>query len=204
MWDRWFTRTTCPSEGGPSYSGYSCSKTQCGTGGSREPPVPVKGVQDPSYLHMSFYSGYSCSKTQCGTGGPREPPVPVKVVPDPSYLHMTFVVEELTSTQNSWESIFLFFIRCPADWSSRSKTSTVARFADSSWLQLEVTVARFADSSFFLFSSAYGAHMRGAKLLEPFFCQTALSPSALLVGNPCHKTPTHKQSAGMLWSSALI
>ena len=27
------------------YSGYSCWKTQCGTGGSREPLVPVKGVQ---------------------------------------------------------------------------------------------------------------------------------------------------------------
>ena len=25
--------------------GYSCSKTQCGTGGSRDSPVPVKGVQ---------------------------------------------------------------------------------------------------------------------------------------------------------------
>ena len=63
MRDRWRARATCPSEGGPSYSGYSCSKTQCGTGGSREAPVPVKGVQDPSYLHMSCDSGYSCSKT---------------------------------------------------------------------------------------------------------------------------------------------
>ncbi len=31
-------------EGGHSYSGYRSSKTQCGTGGSREPAVPVKGV----------------------------------------------------------------------------------------------------------------------------------------------------------------
>ena len=28
MWDRWFARTTCPAG-------------QCGTGGSREPPVPI-------------------------------------------------------------------------------------------------------------------------------------------------------------------
>ena len=32
-------------EGGHSYSGYRSSKTQCGTGGSREPPVPVKEVR---------------------------------------------------------------------------------------------------------------------------------------------------------------
>ncbi len=31
-------------EGGHSYSGYRSAKTQCGTGGSREPAVPVKGV----------------------------------------------------------------------------------------------------------------------------------------------------------------
>ena len=31
--------------GDPSYSGYRCSKPPRGTGGSREPPVPVKGVQ---------------------------------------------------------------------------------------------------------------------------------------------------------------
>ena len=30
---------------GVFYSGYSCSKTQSGTGGSREAPVPVKRVQ---------------------------------------------------------------------------------------------------------------------------------------------------------------
>ena len=39
------TRCICPDERDPSYSGYSCSKPPRGTGGSREPPVPVKGVQ---------------------------------------------------------------------------------------------------------------------------------------------------------------
>ena len=55
MWDKWFARATCPSEEGPSYSGYSCSKTQCGTGGSREPPVSMKVVPDTSYMHMTFF-----------------------------------------------------------------------------------------------------------------------------------------------------
>ena len=35
----------CPAQMDPSYSGYSCWKPPCGTGGSPEPPVPVKGVQ---------------------------------------------------------------------------------------------------------------------------------------------------------------
>ena len=33
----------------------SARKPFTGTGASRESPVPVKGVQDPSYLHMSFF-----------------------------------------------------------------------------------------------------------------------------------------------------
>ena len=47
-------------EGGHSYSGYRSSKTQCGTGGSREPPVPVEGVQAIRAIERygKRYSGY--------------------------------------------------------------------------------------------------------------------------------------------------
>jgi len=46
------------------------SKTQSGTGGSREPPVPGKGG--------SSYLSARCSKPKSRIGGSREPPVPRK------------------------------------------------------------------------------------------------------------------------------
>ena len=55
------TRRICPDERDSSYSGYSCSKPPRGTGGSREPPVPVKGVQ-------AILAKYSCLDTPCRSG----------------------------------------------------------------------------------------------------------------------------------------
>ena len=66
---------------GVFYLCYSCSKIQCGTGGSREPPVPIKGVpairaiaarkhnlgqvvRANKLSHILFSSSYSANKTR--------------------------------------------------------------------------------------------------------------------------------------------
>ena len=63
IWDRWFARTTCPNEGGSSYSCYGCSKTQSVWG----PRAGIICIIICVYMHICVYvymyiCTYTCTK----------------------------------------------------------------------------------------------------------------------------------------------